>query len=114
MSNFFLTTGVQARFCKGNAEAQGHLGFDYAHGQGEPKDYVKAADWFMKSAAQGYAEAQYNLGSLYAHGQGVPKDYAKAIYWLKKAAEQGNKTAKRDLQRAEREDRAQQRRRPRP
>jgi TPR repeat protein len=81
---FFLTTGVQARFCKGNAEAQG------------------------------YAEAQYNLGNLYANGQGVPKDYAKAIYWLKKAAEQGNKTAKRDLQRAEREDRAQQRRRPRP
>lgn len=85
----------------GYAEAQFHLGFVYAGGQGVPRDYVEAAKWLSKAAAQGDAEAQAGLGTFYANGLGVPKDEALAYQWLLLAGAQGNAFAKKIYTRLE-------------
>ena len=55
-----------------NALAETALGYRYTTGKGVPQNYVKAAYWCRKGAAQGNAEAEALLGSLYANGHGVP------------------------------------------
>ncbi len=52
--------------------AQTNRGLQYYNGQGVPRDYAQARQWWEKAAAQGYALAQANLGALYANGQGCP------------------------------------------
>ena len=54
------------------------------------KDYVKAAEWYLKAAKVGHAQAQNNLGALYVNGNGVEKNLSKAIEWYQKAADKGN------------------------
>lgn len=82
----------------GNAHAQFHLGVMYYEGEGVPKDYSQAGDWYRKAAEQGYAEAQLALGVMYQYGvslREVPEDYryredySKAEALIRKAAEQG-------------------------
>ncbi|MDR0454303.1 MAG: SEL1-like repeat protein [Deferribacteraceae bacterium] len=34
-------------------------------GLGVPKDYAKAAEWYIKAANKGYVNAQNNLKALY-------------------------------------------------
>jgi TPR repeat protein len=82
---------------QGNAEAQGHLGFLYAHGHGVPQDYTEAVRWYRKAADQGVARAQCNLGLAYHKGRGVPQDYADAMRWYRRAADQGHATAQYNL-----------------
>lgn len=74
---------------QGDSNAQINLGLMYSFGSGLPKDYVKAAKWFLKAAEQGEAAAQFNLGGMYLRGEGVPQDDPKAAYWYRLAAEQG-------------------------
>ena len=81
----------------GSKYAQNDLGVLYDKGQGMPKDYGQAAQWFRKAAQQEYADGQYNLGVLYERGQGVPKDYAQAAQWYRKAAQQGHIVAQNNL-----------------
>ncbi|MGH7181803.1 MAG: trypsin-like peptidase domain-containing protein, partial [Nitrospiraceae bacterium] len=69
----------------GDADAQVNLGVLYANGQGVPKDYAQASQWWEKAAAQGYPPAQVNLGWLYYHIQ----DYVRARQWWRKAAAHG-------------------------
>jgi len=88
---------VQIRAEKGDANAQYSLGLMYGRGEGVPKDFAKAIDWYIKAAEQGHALAQFNLGLIYKHGAGVPKDPAKAVEWYTKAAEQGNVQAQSSL-----------------
>ena len=38
---------------QGEADAQLHLGFKYANGQGVPKDWAKAYGWWSLAATQG-------------------------------------------------------------
>ncbi|MFA4871976.1 MAG: SEL1-like repeat protein [Patescibacteria group bacterium] len=78
---------------QGDATAQKNLGIMYESGQGVPKDYAKAVEWFQKAAEQGNPHAQLNLGNMYYNGQGVSRDYVKAVEWYRKAAEQGEATA---------------------
>ncbi len=74
----------------GDAEAQNHLAFLYAHGGEDlPKDSAEAAKWYRKAAEQGLAAAQFNLAVIYAGGDGVPPDHAEAARWYRKAAGQG-------------------------
>ncbi len=78
---------------QGDADAQFNLGIMYTNGEGVPKDYAKAAYWFLKAAEQGDAKAQSNLGVMYEKGGGVPKDYVQAYAWMGIAATQGNANA---------------------
>jgi TPR repeat protein len=41
----------------------------YRRGKGVLYDYKKAAELYMKAAAQGYARAQYGLGTMYGDGK---------------------------------------------
>src|SRR3989475_11307471 len=77
----------------GDADAQVNVGLLYAKGEGVPRDFAQARQWWQKAAAQGDAQAQVNLGLLYAKGEGVPQDFAQAREWYEKAAAQGNAQA---------------------
>ncbi|MBR6068539.1 MAG: SEL1-like repeat protein [Bacteroidales bacterium] len=78
---------------QGDAVAQYNLGVCYRDGKGIQQDYIKAFDWFKKSAEQGYATAQFEIGFCYRTGKGIQQDYKKAFEWFKKSAEQGYATA---------------------
>ncbi len=78
---------------QGDATSQYNLGVLYANGQGVPKDYVQARQWYEQAATQDLALAQYNLGGLYAEGHGVPQDYVQALMWHSLAAANGHKDA---------------------
>jgi TPR repeat protein len=71
---------------RGNARAQGLLGFMYEYGRGVPQDYVLAAEWYIRGAEQGDPAAQYLLGLMYDKGRGVPQDAVLAHKWLILAA----------------------------
>lgn len=71
---------------RGNARAQGRLGFMYEYGRGVPQDYALAAEWYIRGAEQGDPAAQYFLGLMYDKGRGVPQDAVLAHKWLILAA----------------------------
>lgn len=78
---------LQSLAAAGDAKAQTELGVMYEAGSIEVgKDFVQAARWYRRAAAQGYTDAQYWLGSMYAEGRGVPQDYQWAHKWLNLAA----------------------------
>ncbi len=67
------------------AESESHSPSDlvvealaYEHGEGVPKDQLKAAALYCDAARDGDAEAQFGLGWMYANGRGVPHDDAIA------------------------------------
>lgn len=74
---------------QGNARAQYNIGILYYNGQGVPKSYINAAQWYRKAAEQGDAAAQYNLGGMYYKGIGVQQDLFMAQEWLGLAATTG-------------------------
>jgi TPR repeat protein len=93
-----IDTALFAKANAGDPSAQYQVGWHYEHpdaiwGEGytesgiSPHDYIHAAFWYRKSAAQGYAAAQYDLGDLYLFGKGVPVDYAQGVTLFRKAAE---------------------------
>lgn len=69
----------------------------YEHGEGVPRDPLRAATLYCAAARLGDAEAQFNLGWMHAHGRGVPRDDATAAYFFHAAAEQGIAQAQRLL-----------------
>ena len=73
-----------------DAEVQFKLGLKFAGGLGAAPDYVQAAEWYRKAAAQSHPLAQYNLGMMYARGQGVTPNAVEAGRWLGKAAQLGD------------------------
>ena len=79
-----------ARADSEDAEVQFNLGLKCAGGTGAAQDYVRAAEWYRKAAAQSHALAQFNLGVMYARGQGVTADAAQSVIWFGKAAQQGD------------------------
>jgi len=59
-----------------------------------PQDnFVRAADWYRKSAEKGFAPAMNNLGELYLAGIGVRQDAAAAHHWHLASARAGNPVA---------------------
>lgn len=78
---------------QGDAVAQYNLGLLHNNGQGVPRDYGRAREWYEKAAAQGDADAQAGLGTLYLNGHGVSEDYHQALFWLRLAADQRNSLA---------------------
>jgi len=79
---------------KGYAEAQYHLGWLYANGNGMPVDIEKALDWWRAAAVQGHADAQFALGLAYTTGEGIPADLNEAVNWYLTAARQGHQDAR--------------------
>jgi TPR repeat protein len=62
----------------------------YEHGEGVPKDPLRAARLYCQAALLGDAEAQFNLGWMYANGRGVERDDTRAAYFFGLAAKQGH------------------------
>ncbi|TMJ05571.1 MAG: sel1 repeat family protein [Alphaproteobacteria bacterium] len=71
---------------RGDARAQGYLGFMYQYGRGVPQNYVLAIYWYRRGAEQGNPVAQHLLGLMYDKGLGVPTDHVAAHVWLSLAA----------------------------
>lgn len=55
--------------------------------------YLKALDWYQKSAGAGSAVAQNRIGEMFHHGYGVNKDYQQALEWYFMATETGGSSA---------------------
>lgn len=66
----------------------------YEHGEGVPKDSLRAAELYCKAARKGDQEAQFNLGWMYANGRGVTRDDGIAAGLFGLAASQGHEQAK--------------------
>lgn len=72
------------------AEEMFALGDKYFFGKrGVVKDFVKAFDWYQKSAAMDYAPAQYALGFCYENGYGTKVNLPKAIELYYASAQKG-------------------------
>jgi TPR repeat protein len=65
----------------------------YEHGEGVPRDYLKAAALYCEAARDGDPEAQYSLGWMYTNGRGVPRDDAVAASFFALAAAAGHEGA---------------------
>ena len=97
-----LTAGDYAEaYCRwkplaedGHAEAQYHLGWLYANGNGLSVDIEQALDWWGKAAAQGHADAQFAVGLAYTTGEGIKADLDEAVDWYLAAARQGHQDAR--------------------
>jgi TPR repeat protein len=88
-ANYGFPKYIEKAAHAGNFRAQNNLAVIYYLGKDRPRDYEKAAYWFMKSAEKGFAVSQYNLGLMYQKGRGVNRDDNKSYKLLLKAAEQG-------------------------
>jgi len=71
---------------RGNAKAQGILGFMYENGFGVPQAYDAAADLYARAADQGDPFGQAMLGLMFDKGHGVPQSFVLAYKWLNLAA----------------------------
>jgi soluble lytic murein transglycosylase-like protein len=69
----------------------------YEHGEGVPKDPLRAATLYCDGARHGDAEAQFSLGWMYANGRGVERSDEMAAYFFKLAAAQGHGQAQKML-----------------
>ena len=82
---------IKERAAQGDADAQNKIGVCYQLGLSDfPKDFVKAVEWYTKSAMQGFTMAQFNLAYCYLNGMGVKEDAKAGVEWFIKIAEQGN------------------------
>ncbi len=62
----------------------------YEHGEGVPKDTLRAVKLYCEAARLGDPEAQYSLGWIYANGRGVDRNDSLAAYFFSMAAKQGH------------------------
>lgn len=69
----------------------------YEHGEGVPRDPVRAASLYCDGARNGDTEAQFNIGWMYANGRGIRRNDEVAAYFFKLAAEKGHEQAQKML-----------------
>ncbi len=79
---------------QGYAEAQYHIGWLYANGNGLAVDIEQALTWWMRAAGQGHADAQFAVGLAHTTGEGLKKDLHEAVKWYLTAAHQGHRDAR--------------------
>ena len=66
----------------GIAGAEELIGVMYALGLGVEQDYVRAFDWYLRSAMKGHPGAQSGVGWYYEVGLGMPSpDLVRAFLW---------------------------------
>jgi TPR repeat protein len=63
------------------------------HGEGVPKEPIRAVELYCQAARGGDAEAQYQLGWIYTNGRGVMRNDGLAALFFSLAAEQGHQQA---------------------
>jgi soluble lytic murein transglycosylase-like protein len=66
----------------------------YEHGDGMPRDPVRAAELYCRAARYGDAESQFNLAWMLTNSRGIARDDAAAAHLFAAAAEQGLPQAK--------------------
>lgn len=59
------------------------------HGDGVPRDAVRAAELYCRASRFGDAESQYNLAWMYTNARGIERDDSVAAHLFAAAAEQG-------------------------
>ena len=69
----------------------------YEHGEGVPRDAVRAVKLYCEAARLGDAEAQFSLGWMYANGRGMSRDNRMASLFFGIAAAQGHEHAQKML-----------------
>ena len=62
----------------------------YESGEGVPKDYAQAADWYRKATLQADVDALYKLGICYQLGKGVSKSAVEAYALFNLASVEDN------------------------
>ena len=61
----------------------------YEHGDGVPRDPVRAAQLYCRAARYGDPQAQYSLAWMLTNSRGIERDDAQAAHLFAAAAEQG-------------------------
>ena len=61
----------------------------YEHGDGVPRDPVRAVQLYCRASRYGDAEAQYAMGWMLTNSRGIERDEAQAAHMFAAAAEQG-------------------------
>jgi hypothetical protein len=79
---------------QGNAEAQYHMGWLYANGNGLAVDPERALAWWTRAARQGFGDAEFAVGLAYTTGDGIERDLDEAVIWYLAAARRGNQDAR--------------------
>ena len=59
------------------------------HGEGTPRDAVRAAELYCRAARYGDAESQFSLAWMLTNSRGIERDDAQAAHLFSAAAEQG-------------------------
>lgn len=97
----FSKSSLRALFTQakqGNPEAQNQLGYLYFNGKdGLEKNYARAAEFYLLSAAAGFVHAQFNCGVIHEKGLGVKQSYEYAAQWYQKAADKNHSLASYNL-----------------
>lgn len=78
----------------GHPDAQYHLGWLYANGNGLNVDVKKAVYWWQQAANNGYLDAQFAIGLAYTTGEGIESDTDQAFGWFLKAALGGHEDSR--------------------
>ncbi len=66
-----------------------HEALAYEHGDGVPRDPVRAAQLYCRAARHGDPEAQYSLAWMLTNSRGIERNDAQAAHLFAAAAEQG-------------------------
>ena len=80
---------IRTHAARGQVWAYYHLGRRYETGDGVPRNYKLAYDWFRKAANKGHLPSFHRLGWLYEEGHGVKKSNRLARESYGTAAEAG-------------------------
>lgn len=76
--------GLMPAARSGNADAEELIGVMYALGLGVEQDYVRAFDWYLRSAMKGHPGAQSGVGWYFETGLGLPApDLTRAYLWYR-------------------------------
>ncbi len=78
----------------GHSDAQYHLGWLYANGNGLNVDVERAVYWWQQAANNGYLDAQFAIGLAYTTGEGIKVNSDEAFKWFFKAAGSGHEDAR--------------------
>ena len=78
----------------GHPDAQYHLGWLYANGNGLNVDVRRAVYWWQQAANNGYLDAQFAIGLAYTTGEGLKADRTEAFKWFISAAKSGHEDSR--------------------